>query len=318
MRRLTRLAAVIGLAVGTLLVATDAVSAAPAACQQYDSHGVCIVQAESPGTSSSPQQPGTAAPASSSAVPVCTDSASGTTVPCQGDAGWWVQQLQCYAQVMTVQPPLESPVWGGHTDGAIYLCTFYTGGGAFPGTSGFSFWSADPPVGPPAVDPAVLAAQALQALTIPIPTTGMYPAGELDNGAPYTVVNAYTWFWTDTSSFQPLSSRADAGGVWAQVEVVPTGLSFTPGDGGAVATCAGPGTAWQPADGVWAPSPSGCDYRYPHSSIRQPDGQVTATYAIQWSVSWTASTGATGTLPQVTTSSNATFAVAEAQSVVTR
>lgn len=306
------------MAVGTLLVATDAVSAAPASCQQYDSHGICIVQAESEGTSSGPGQPGAATPVSTSPDPTCTDTTSSSVVPCQSDMGWWVQFLQCYAQVMAVQPPPDSSVWGGHTDGAVYTCSFYTGGGAFPGTAGFSFWSADPPAGPPAVDPAVLAAQALRSLTIPTPSTGMYPAGELSSGQSYTVVNAYTWFWSDPSSFQPLSARADAGGVWAQVDVVPTGLSFAPGDGGAVATCAGPGTAWRPTDGVWAPSPAGCDYRYPHSSIHEPGGQITATYGIQWSVSWTSSTGAAGTLPQVTTTSNSTFAVAEAQSVVMR
>jgi hypothetical protein len=69
---------------------------------------------------------------------------------------------------------------------------------------------------------------------------------------------------------------------------------------------------------VWAPSPVGCDYRYPHSSIHQPDQQVTATYSIRWSITWTSSTGASGTLPNLTTTSNATFAVAEVEAVVTR
>ena len=73
----------------------------------------------------------------------------GTTIPCQDGSAWWVQSLQCYAQVMPEQPPKESPVWGGHTDGALYSCTFYTGGRAFPGTNGFSFWSATAPAGPP-------------------------------------------------------------------------------------------------------------------------------------------------------------------------
>ena len=100
--------------------------------------------------------------------------------------------------------------------------------------------------------------------------------------------------------------------------MTPTSLSFTPGDGAAAVSCPGPGVAWRPGNGVWTPSPAGCDYRYPHSSIHQLDGRVTATYGIQWSVTWTSSTGATGTLPGLTTTSNATFAVAEVQTVVIR
>jgi hypothetical protein len=294
----------------------------PASCRQYTFHGICMVEAESTGSdeqpASEPVATGSESGAGKASAARCTVEPSGTTVPCQQSAARWVQSMQCYVQVMAVQPPRDSAVWGGRTDGAIYSCTFYTGGGVFPGTNGFSFWSATEPAGPATVDPAVLAEQALRTLTIPAPTTGRYPAGTMQDGQPFTVVNAYTWFWTDPGSFRALTARADAGGVWVQVEVTPTALSFTPGDGAAAVSCPGPGEAWQRSDGVWAPSPAGCHYRYPHSSISQPDRQVTATYGINWSVAWTSSTGASGTLPDLTTSSDSTFAVAEVQAVVTR
>lgn len=320
-----RIAAVLGGA----LVVVGALGPNPAAagpeavsCQQYDSHGICVVKADSDGGPAQPvTQPVAAGPDSDSGQATernCTVALAGTVIPCQTADGWWVQSMQCYAQQAAEQPPKDAAVWGGRTDGAVYLCTYYTDGRSFPGTNGFTFWSATPPAGPAAVDPAVLAEQALDTLTIPAPTTGRYPAGLLQNGQSFTVVNAYTWFWTDPASFQPLTARADAGGVWSQVVVTPTALSFTPGDGADAVSCSGPGTVWQPTDGVWSPSPAGCHYRYPHSSIHQPDRQVTATYGVQWSVAWTSSTGASGTLPQLTTSSAATFAVAEAQAVVTR
>jgi hypothetical protein len=316
MRRVT--VALLGVLLGLCGQSGVPAAADPVACQQYNSHGICVVEAESA------QQPATrpvAAGSSSdgrSGEAACTLDATGAAIPCREGPSWWVQRLQCYAQPIPVQPPKDSPIWGGRTDGAIYLCTFYTNGGSFPGTNGFSFWSGTAPAGPAAVDPAVLAEQALRTLTIPAPTTGRYPAGTMRDGRPFTVVNAYTWFWTDSDSFRVLTARADAGGVWAQVTVTPTALRFTPGDGADAVSCPGPGVAWQPGDGVWAPSPAGCHYRYPHSSIRQPDEQVTATYGISWSVAWTSSTGASGTLPDLTTSSNATFAVAEVQAVVTR
>ena len=294
----------------------------PASCRQYSFHGICMVEAESNGSgdqpASEPVVTSSGSGAGGGAAASCTLEASGTVVPCQEGGARWVQSMQCYVQLLAEQPPRDAPVWGGRTDGAIYTCTFYSGVEGFPGTNGFPFWSATEPAGPPAVDPAVLAEQALRSLTIPAPTTGRYPAGTMQDGQPFTVVNAYTWFWTDPGSFRALTARADAGGVWVQVEVTPTALSFTPGDGAAAVSCPGPGEAWQRGDGVWAPSPAGCHYRYPHSSIRQPDRRVTATYGISWSVAWTSSTGASGTLPDLTTSSDSTFAVAEVQAVVTR
>jgi hypothetical protein len=316
MRRVT--VALLGVLVGISAQSGSSAAAAPAACQQYNSLGICVVEAESAeqpvtrpvGTGSGSGDGRQEAP--------CTLDATGAAIPCQEGPSWWVQSLQCYVQLMPEQPPETSPIWGGHTNGAIYLCTYYTEGRAFPGTNGFSFWSATAPAGPAAVDPAVLAEQALRTLTIPAPTTGRYPDGTMQDGQPFTVVNAYTWFWSDPESFRALTARADAADVWVQVTVTPTALSFAPGDGADAVSCAGPGVAWQRTDGVWAPSPVGCHYRYPHSSIRQPDQQVTATYGISWSVAWTSSTGASGTLPDLTTSSNATFAVAEVQAVVTR
>ncbi|MBN1092126.1 hypothetical protein JKP75_05835 [Blastococcus sp. TML/M2B] len=321
MRRVVLALAGALLCVCASLVLSPTAVADPATCQQYDSHGICVV-----GVETAEDAPGTAAPPAATTpdrdggtpAAACTVNPSGTVIPCQEGQAWWVQGMQCYVEAMAQQPPKDSPIWGGRTDGAIYSCLSYTGGGAFPGTNGFSFWSANPPGVPAAIDPAQLAQQALSTMTVPSPTTGRYPAGTLQDGRPFTVVNAYTWFWTDPGSFRALTARADAGGVWAQVTVTPTALSFTPGDGAAPVSCPGPGVAWQPGDGVWAASSAGCDYRYPQSSIHQPGERVTATYGIQWSVTWTSSTGATGTLPNLTTTSNETFAVAEVQSVVIR
>ena len=321
MRRVALALAGALLGVGVSLVSSPTAVADPATCQQYDSHGICVVEvdtAEGDGGTAAPPGATTPVAGGGTSPAVCTVSPSGSVIPCQDGQAWWAQDMQCYVQALAQQPPKGSPVWGGRTDGAIYSCVFSAGAGAFPGTSNFIFWSATPPAAPAAIDPAQLARQALSTLTVPSPTTGRYPAGTLQDGQPFTVVNAYTWFWTDPGSFRALTARADAGGVWAEVSVTPTALSFTPGDGAAAVSCPGPGAAWRPGYGVWTPSPAGCDYRYRHSSIDQPDGRVTATYGIQWSVTWTSSTGATGTLPDLTTTSNAAFAVAEVQSVVIR
>jgi hypothetical protein len=294
----------------------------PPSCQQYDAYGICVVKAQQAGNggiSTQPVSAGRGDDGGAAAQSPCSLEPEGVAVPCQSGDAWWSQGMQCYTQPLNEQPPKDSPEWAGHTNGAIYSCTFYTGGRSFPGTNGYTFWSATPPAGPAtAVDPVQLAQQAVRTLIIPSPTTGRYPAGTMQDGTPFAVVGAYTWFWTDPGTYRPLTARADAGGVWAQVSVTPTALTFTPGDGAAAASCRGPGVAWRQGDGVWAASPAGCDYRYPHSSIHQYGQQVTATYGIRWSVTWTSSTGASGVLPGLTTTSNATFAVAEVESVVIR
>ncbi len=175
------------------------------------------------------------------------------------------------------------------------------------------------PAGAVPPSPATLAQQAADSMLLPDPTAGRYPASTLRDGRPYTVVSpAYTWYWTDAATWKSYTATARAGGNWATVTAEPVSLSFIPGDGHAAVSCAGPGSVWrQGVNGPWEPSPSGCQYRYPHSSIHDPNEEVTATYTITWQLTWTGSGNTSGTLTAKTTSATATFAVAEVESVVT-
>ncbi len=324
MRRLIMLLATSALLCGLLAAVTPTTATAGSpACEQRDRLGVCIVFVQDPGAGGGGTGPGGGGATGGgvvTVVPRCTETPPGRVVPCDGGGlGYWSQSNQCYISSVSPQPAVTDPVWQGNTTGAIYSCTFYVPpGGKFSGTAGGWFWSPTVPARVGAVDPAAVAQQALTTLRIPAPTAGRYPAGRLQDGRPYTVVRAYTWYYTDRAGFKALTARAAAGGVSAQVTVTPTRLSFTPGDGAGAVSCAGPGVAWQHSDGPWAASPAGCDYRYPHSSIGQPNGEVTATYGIAWAITWSASTGSSGTLPPLTTTVNSTFAVAEAEAVVTK
>jgi hypothetical protein len=180
------------------LISSGVAQANPPSCRQYDALGFCVVEAQQGGSNPASSSDGRSLTGPGGATPACTLTSTGDVVPCQDGAAWWVPSMQCYVRMMAEQPPASSVLWGGHSDGAIYECTFYSDGPAFPGTNGFSFWSATAPAGP--VDPGVLAQQALRTLTVPAPTTGRYPAGTMQDGQPFTVVNAYTWFWTDPGS----------------------------------------------------------------------------------------------------------------------
>lgn len=276
-------------------------------CLQYDSHGICTVWASGAGSGG-----GASATGSTDRHSSCMNGQQ--AVPCQYRTGWWSNWLSCYVSAIKPQPPFSEAAWDGHKTGGVYYCSAYSVGNPIPQTGQGWFWLAAAPDAP---DPAVLAQRALKLLTIPSPTIGRYPAGTLNDGRPYTVVHAFTWYWTSRDSFQTRTATASAGGLSSTVTVSPSALTFDPGNGSAAVSCTGPGTAWQQRDGAWAPSPDGCDYQYPYSSIHEPNREVIATYGIDWKITWSSNNGATGTLPDMTTTAKSTFAVAEAESVVT-
>ncbi len=326
MRRLTLSLIMFALVAMTMAVIATAARAAGGGgqCEQYGPGGVCVVYVSGGGTvgggGSGDQTVSSAGGGGDSGCHWDTSNGHAPgVVPCAtADGAVW--NGYCYLKLMDPQPPKGidgGGVWEGHTDGAIYECSAPGPGESEIGVVGLEFWFATPPpgLGP---DPEQLAQQALSTLHIPTPAPGRYPAGTLKDGRPYTVVGpAYTWFWTDPARFQPLSATAAAGGVSSPVTVPPSALTFTPGDGAAAVSCAGPGVAWNQNAGPWAASPAGCDYQYPHSSIHDPNGEGTATYGIRWTITWTSNVGDNGTLPDLTTTATATFAVAEVESVVT-
>jgi hypothetical protein len=182
----------------------------------------------------------------------------------------------------------------------------------------------DPPPGapaapppPPPPDPAVLAQQAYTELTVPKPEAQRSPPetnSDPDNGGlPYTYVGLQTWVWA--TNWQPLQRTVDLRGVSATVTATPTALVFDPGNRDAPVTCPGPGRPWTEADGNKSPTGGGCAYMY---RAVTPDGPLTASTGITWSVAWTSNTGAGGTFPALSTATTSSFLVEQIQVVVQR
>ena len=99
----------------------------------------------------------------------------------------------------------------------------------------------------------------------------------------------------------------------ATVTATPTRLVFDPGDGAAPVSCAGPGRPWTEADGNDPPTGGGCAYVY---RAVTPDGPLTATTSVEWSVVWTSNTGAGGGFPAASTRVSSSFLVEQIQVVV--
>lgn len=215
--------------------------------------------------------------------------------------------------------PAGDDRWGGNDPAAGTLLVNLCNGpqrylyvpNAAPGAPDVA---APPP--PPPPDPAVLAEQAYGELSLPGPAVQRSPdANNFDPayGSPYTWVGLHTWVWVN--NWQPLQRTVDLRGVSATVTATPTALVFDPGNGDAPVTCDGPGRPWTAADGNEPPTGGGCAYVY--RSVT-PDGPLTATTGITWSVVWTSNTGAGGAFPALTTAATSSFLVEQIQVVVKR
>lgn len=172
------------------------------------------------------------------------------------------------------------------------------------------------PAAPPLPTPAELAAQAFEQLQLPLPLPRRSPDVRLPDGRDATIVGENTWIWTERGVWKPAVERVQAGPVWAEVTATPVGMTFNSGSLGAT-TCSGPGTPYDRSYGLHAASPD-CGFVYTRSSVGQPNDQTSAEWAIQWSVSWVGSDGATpvgGDFPQMQSRARATFAVAEVQAL---
>lgn len=190
-----------------------------------------------------------------------------------------------------------------------------------PGGSGGYIWVPKGKAAPPPPQAIDLARTAYGQLPLLNPVPSRYPTGTLKDGRSYTIVQAHMWFATAPSSWAVRSKTVCAGGLCATAVAKPTTLTFDPGNGDGSVSCPGPGTTFQrAAGGSWVPGrqPQGCDYQYTKSSFGMPNGEVTSTYTVGWTVTWTANNGQGGTFNDLQTSTISRFVVAELQSVVTR
>lgn len=163
------------------------------------------------------------------------------------------------------------------------------------------------------VDPYVLAQSAKAQLSPPLPRPRTNPTADRSQ-----LVNLRTWLWIDPGAWQPLSSPPiSLGGVTVTATASPTSVRWEMGDG-AVVTCPGPGTPYDPSRPEAAQS-TGCAHTYKRSSAGKPNQLYTVRVTITYGVSWTV-TGAPGggDLGVIDSSETLGLRVAEGQAVVVR
>jgi hypothetical protein len=162
------------------------------------------------------------------------------------------------------------------------------------------------PAAAPAPSPAELAQLAYKQLRLPTPTIAANPAGE-------QLVNLPTWMWL-AGGWAPVSATASVPGVSVTAVAKPTSVSWSMGDGSSV-TCTGAGAPFVAGTDPSASSPD-CGHTYRTSSAGQPDQAFPVIATVHWTVTW-AGAGQGGVFPDMTTTGNAAFRVAESQALNT-
>ena len=275
------------------------------ACSSSD--GCAAASAGRTITQTAPPATGSSSGAGTGAARVChqrVGSGSDTQViPCTFQGGWWIDEQQCYVKALTPQPDKSDPRWRQRTTGAIYMCVAL-GADATYLTS--FFWSATPPPEIPAVDPSVLAQQAVAALQLRPIGMGMVPE---DKPGYVGLVGMPVWMWVDTPdphTYGPATNTASDGSVTVTINAKVAKTLWEMGDGKSV-TCMTAGTAYQDSYGKKM-SPD-CGYSY------SKQGTYTIRATTTWDIAWTANTGQSGTIP-LTLTATRTVVIGEVQVIV--
>ena len=151
---------------------------------------------------------------------------------------------------------------------------------------------------------------------------GVLPQPSVDSSPPVgTAAIVGVPVFVDVTNWTGIRTEDEcAGGTCVTVTATPS-LTFIPGEtASSPVGCAGSGSRYDPDGGstaVQASSAGACAYKYRLRTGAQGRPSVwPGSVSVTWSVSWTASSGASGSLPAVTRATALPRAVEEVQAVV--
>lgn len=274
-------------AVATVLVmSVGAPASADPTCEKVDpATGQCLITTPPAPQPDDPTDPGTGP----GGERVCIfDWVEPEVVECHNVFGTWIDSLQSWCRPADPQPPQDSPIWEGNTEGAIYDCVHGLAGHGVPGTHGGRIWLPGPPEAGPT--PRELADQAVAQMDFRAGQIGLAPPTDT-----MSVVGADTWLWIANpgeTTTGPITRTASAGGTTVTATATIDRIEWDMGDG-TVVTCTGPGTPYLKVHGN-ADSPD-CGHTYTRSSANQPGEQYTITATTYWTIAWSGG-GQSGTL----------------------
>lgn len=166
-----------------------------------------------------------------------------------------------------------------------------------------------------AIDPELLAAQAVDSLRLPAPAIAASPADR-------QLVHVPTWLWIENDAppaeddgedyWQTQTASASLGGVTVTAHAEPVEAVWSTGDGHTV-TCSDAGVAFDP-EVHDATAESACGHTYRRASSGTPEGTYTVEVTVTWQVTWSGG-GESGTEPDMTTTDTTAWPVIESQAL---
>lgn len=174
-------------------------------------------------------------------------------------------------------------------------------------------WLVDGQSEQPVIDPEELARGVLDQMEFEPVEIGMAPRPIEQDPDSLGVVGAPVWMWVTNespSTWGPQEESASAGGITVTVTATVDDVVWDMGDGSSH-TCTSTGDEYREAYGV-RHSPS-CGHLYEQTSSYEPDQAYTVSATTNWTVEWSASTGASGTFDVDPLTSTARVRVGERQ-----
>ncbi len=162
----------------------------------------------------------------------------------------------------------------------------------------------------PVIDGATLARAAWDAVTIPTATIGYNPTvGDMQA----TVVGMDTWIWATGDTPKEVRVTATAGPVTATITATASRLTLQPKDG--TASCTSFGIPWTQDNDTKG---TDCIIVFDRSSAHFKDNTTPVDVKVSYTITYTATDGATGTMNTHTTTTTTNIPVAEIQTLNTR
>lgn len=231
----------------------------------------------------------------------------GQKIACQlPDGSWWYAPYNCYLLAVPPNqwPPAGDPVYGGAdpSEGTLYWCT-----DDWTGVNQMVFFTGAPPL-----DPMVLVRQVVAGMDLEPIRMGTAPESGPDRMG---LVGMPVWLWVDRPdehTFGPVSNGASQGPLSVTVTAKVASIHWDMGDGSTF-SCDNPGTPYEDRFGK-SDSPN-CGYHYEQTSADQPGGSYAVTATSHWEVTWTANTGASGSI-RLTRTATTQLRIGEAQVLV--
>lgn len=289
-RSVERIAAVLSVAAVCIVVLGQSALAGPLGPDCSDDADACEVEVEIPG------------------IPGGSDGGSGedgtggngSGEDSGADAGGLTD---CTSNIVDTDAD-SHPLAGPRPEGGVYVLVVETCTTPSGSTIQSGEWLEQGADGQVRIRPEVLAQRAIDRLSLPTPVMNASPES-------MQLVQLPVWLAVTESSWEQQSASASVPGLTVTATATPVSASWSMGNGDSE-TCNGPGTAWTPASGETEASPD-CGYVYEQAS----ESGLRVAVTVVWQVRWSGG-GASGTAPDMTTTSSATWPVIESQSLVQR